>query len=298
IGTVSPAEAEKLLHSYDPARLNLLDYGYLLSEHPLVVWCGGELHKNPSMSWDELLTRSAEARRQVSTWLFKVKNRKPQDIRLRIRIEQDAFERMTPDWQKFAFPFDRLVPSLATAIGSSSDRPIALAELVGIILNDGARRPAVRATRIRIAAGTPYETVLEPDAERHTTVMTPEVAKILRELLASVVEGGTAQRVAGAFVLPNGTRVVAGGKTGSGDNRYATSSRGGPINRTATFVFYIGNKYFGVITAHVNGRAASQYRFTSALPVTVLKMLAPAMNSRLAGAASFHSLYAKSLKEN
>jgi membrane peptidoglycan carboxypeptidase len=282
VGAVSLPEAEKLLHSYDPARLNLLDYGYLLSRHPLEVWCGNELSKNPNMSWNELFSRSAEARGEVSTWLFKVKNRKPQDIRLRIRIEQDAFERMTPDWQRFAFPFEKLVPSLATAIGSSSDRPIALAELMGIILNDGVRRPAIRANRFRIAARTPYETVLEPSADHETRVMSPEVARTLRELLATIVEGGTAQRLAGAFALPDGTRIVAGGKTGSGDNRYETSSHGGPINRTATFVFYIGNKYFGVVTAHVNGRSASQYHFTSALPVTVVKMLAPALNSRLA----------------
>ena len=41
-------EAEKLLRSYDPARLNLLDYGYLLGQHPLKVWCAGELRNNPN----------------------------------------------------------------------------------------------------------------------------------------------------------------------------------------------------------------------------------------------------------
>jgi membrane peptidoglycan carboxypeptidase len=288
LGAVSLSESEKLLHSYDPARLNLLDYGYLLGRHPLEVWCAGELRKNPDMPWKELLSQSEEARRQVSTWLFKVKNRKPQDIRLRVRIEQDAFERMTPDWQKLGFPFEKLVPSLATAIGSSSDRPIALAELVGVILNDGRRLPTVHAKRLRIAGGTPYETALEPVQERETQVMAPEAARSLRGLLATVVEAGTAQRLAGAFVLPDGARVVAGGKTGSGDNRYDTYTRRGgtvssrPINRTATFVFYVGEKYFGVITAHVDGRAAMQYHFTSALPVTVLKLLAPSLNSRLA----------------
>ena len=96
-----------------------------------------------------------------------------------------------------------------------------------------------------------------------------------------------AQRLAGAFPRPEGTSQVAGGKTGSGDNRFDPVGRNGqvtssrPINRTATFVFYIGNKYFGVITAHVDGRVAGHYRFTSALPVTVLKMLAPSLNSRL-----------------
>jgi membrane peptidoglycan carboxypeptidase len=287
MGAVSAVEAEKMLRSYDPWRLNLLDYGYLLDRHPLEVWCAGQLSTDPDISWDQLHSQSAEARRAVSTWLFKTKNRKAQDLRLRIRIESDAFERMTPAWQKLGFPFQRLVPSLATAIGSSSDRPIALAELVGIILNDGVRRPPVRVTAVRAATGTPYETALEPVPNPGEQVMAPAVSQALRHMLANVVENGTAQRVAGAFVLPDGTPVIAGGKTGSGDNRHDTFSRDGrlsssrPINRTATFVFYIGDKYFGVITAHVDGAAAQRYRFTSALPVTVLKLLAPSLNSRL-----------------
>jgi membrane peptidoglycan carboxypeptidase len=274
---VSQAEAEKLLKSYDPSRLNLLDYGYLLDRHPLDVWIAGRLRFAPDASWKELLADSEEARRAVSTWLFKTKNRNAQNIRLRIRIERDAFELMTPAWQALGFPFDRLVPSLATSIGSSSDRPIALAELMGIILNDGMRRPTLRLTELRTAAGTPYETALAPVPQHGEQVMSPEVARTLRLLLAEVVENGTAQRLAGAFVHPDGKPVIAGGKTGSGDNRYNT----GPMNRTATFAFYIGNKYFGVITAHVDGAAANRYRFTSALPVSVLKMLAPVLNSRL-----------------
>jgi hypothetical protein len=82
--------------------------------------------------------------------------------------------------------------------------------------------------------------------------------------------------------------VPCGGKTGSGDNRFEIVGSGGavvasrPVNRTATFVFYVGDRYFGVITALVRGREAGQYRFTSALPVSVLKQLAPAVNERLA----------------
>jgi hypothetical protein len=78
-----------------------------------------------------------------------------------------------------------------------------------------------------------------------------------------------------------------GGKTGSGDNRFQTFNRYGAVtssratNRTATFVFYIGDRYFGVITAYVQGREAENYRFTSALPVTLLKLLAPTIIERL-----------------
>jgi hypothetical protein len=57
------------------------------------------------------------------------------------------------------------------------------------------------------------------------------------------------------------------------------------INRTATFVFYVGDRYYGVLTAVVLGKDAGAFRFTSALPVSVLKLLAPSLNERLRGAA-------------
>jgi hypothetical protein len=53
------------------------------------------------------------------------------------------------------------------------------------------------------------------------------------------------------------------------------------VNRTATLVFYVGDRYFGVLTAFVPGAPAGKHRFTSALPVAVLDRLAPAINSRL-----------------
>lgn len=42
-------------------------------------------------------------------------------------------------------------------------------------------------------------------------------------------------------------------------------------NRTATFVFYIGDDHFGTLTAYVPGSQSDKFRFTSALPVQVLK---------------------------
>ncbi len=220
-------------------------------------------------------------------WILKSRQRKAQDRRLRIRIEQDAFAEMTRDWRRLGFPFPRLVPSLATAIGSSCDRPEALAELVGVIVNDGVRRPTLRLRRLRFAAGTPYHTVIEAPWSGGERTMEPAVARALRALLAEVVERGTARRVAGVLRDPEGRPLVVGGKTGSGDNRFEKVSRSGRVlrslvrNRTATFVFYVGDRYFGVITALVPGAAAGDYRFTSALPVTVLRMLAPAFGPRL-----------------
>lgn len=281
------ADVERLYRAYDNPRLNVADFGYLLSRHPLDVWCAGVLAREPELSWDALLGRSAEARRAASAWLFKARNRRAQDLRLRIRIEQDAFVRMTPYWQHLGFPFEQLVPSLATAIGSSSDRPAALADLMGIIVNGGVRRPLLRVLRLRFAEGTPYETLLSRQPTAGERVMEIAVARALRDALAGVVEHGTARRVAGAFVNADGTPVIVGGKTGSGDNRFQTFNRYGDVlssravNRTATFVFYVDDRYFGVVTALVNGREANQYEFTSALPLSVLKLAAPPINKRL-----------------
>src|SRR5262249_59671287 len=159
-----------------------------------------EVGQGPSVSWDDLLKRSDDVREVASRWLFQTKNRRAQDLRLRIRIEEDAFARMTPYWQRLAFPFDHLVPSYATAIGSSADRPVALAELVGIIVNDGVRLPIVRVDKLRFAADTPYETVFEPQQRDGQQVMEPEVAQTLRSVPAGVVHDGTANPLAHVFL--------------------------------------------------------------------------------------------------
>ncbi|HKY08854.1 MAG TPA: transglycosylase domain-containing protein [Candidatus Binatia bacterium] len=290
--TVSAAEIAKLFRAYHNPRLTLADHAYLLSIHPLELWCAGELRKQPGLAWEKLYAASAEARRVGSAWLLENRNRRAQDLRLRIRMEKDAFNRMAPYWQKLGFPFKTMVPTYATAIGSSSDRPVALAELVGILVNDGVRRPSVSLTDVHFAAGTPYETVLERLPETGQQVLDPEVARTVRTAMATVVEQGTARRLNGVFKTADGKVLTVGGKTGSGDNRFETFSRSGAVitsratNRTATFVFYIGERYFGVITAYVQGREADNYRFTSGLPVSLLKLMAPTLLAKLQAPAA------------
>ena len=282
-----PAEVQRLLTAYGGPRRTPEDYAYLLRRHPLELWCAGELMRDPTVGPKELLDRSTQERVAATSWLLTTRHRRAQDTRLRIRIEEDAFVRMTPYWQRLGFPFARLVPSYATAIGSSADRPAALADLMGIIVNDGSRRPLQRLTNLHFARGTPYETAFQPDTSVGERVMDPTVTRVLRGALAGVVDTGTARRVAGAFVGPDGRKLVVGGKTGSGDNRVMTFNRGGgvrssrAVSRTATFVFYIGDRYFGVLTALVPGRDAGSYGFTSALPLSVLRLAAPMLNQRL-----------------
>jgi len=277
----------KLYRAFDNPRLTLVDYAYLLGLHPLDLWCASEFRRDPNLKWEKLWADSSEARRLGSAWLLSSRAQRAQDLRLRIRMEKEAFQRMAPYWQRLGFPFKTLVPTYATAIGSSSDRPIALADLVGILVNDGVRRPSTTLTKVHFAAGTPYETLLEAKPLKGEHVLPVEVARTARQAMAVVVEQGTARRLNGVFRLSSGEVLTVGGKTGSGDNRFETFNRAGGVvtsratNRTATFVFYIGSRYFGVLTAYVQGREAGNYHFTSGLPVTVLKYLAPAIIARM-----------------
>ncbi len=288
-GPTIPADVYRMQRAYGNPELDLADYGYLASQHSLVLWAAGQLLRNPELTWEELLPRSAKARIESSQWLFKDRNVRPQNRRLSVRIERDAFARMTPYWQRLGFPFGHLVPSYATALGSSGDRPAALAGLMGIIVNDGIRAPLRNIVQLRFARGSPYETVVQPEALGGKAVLDPEVARALRETLKLVVDGGTASTLRAAFRSSTGP-IEAGGKTGTGDNRRKTFNRWGDlktskaINRTAAFVFFIGDRFFGVMTAFVPGAEADEYSFTSKLPLTVLKLLAPAINQRLANA--------------
>ena len=48
-----------------------------------------------------------------------------------------------------------------------------------------------------------------------------------------------------------------------------------PVDRTATFVFFLGDRYYGTVTAYVSGKEAGRYHFSSALAVSLLRALAP-----------------------
>jgi hypothetical protein len=129
--------------------------------------------------------------------------------------------------------------------------------------------------------------VFEPAPQVGEQVMRRPVARLLRQLLAEVVNRGTAHRLSGVFIDDKGLPTPIGGKTGSGDNRIETFARGGQllasraVSRTASFVFYLDQRWYGVITASISGAGAGDYNFTSALPLAVLKLLAPTLNAAL-----------------
>ncbi len=271
------------------ATLSLNDRAYLAGVHPLQIWLARFRQEQPGAKFSDVVAASTIERQASYSWLFETRHKGAQDSRIRIMLEQAAFARLQQRWAKQGYPFTQLVPSLATAIGSAADRPGSLAELMGIILSDGLRWPLRRISAIEFAAGTPYARRFEAEPARGQRVMAPEVAAALRAVLSGVVREGTARRVSGIYLDADGQPLPIGGKTGTGDHRFETYGAGGQlltsrvVNRTATFVFYLGDRFFGSITAYVAGEAASAYSFTSALPAQLLALLEPALRPLLWG---------------
>ncbi len=270
-----------MYEKYKPGAFNLQDLGYLASLHPLELWLLDYLQQPGEKTARDAIEKSEGVRRQVYGWLLRTKAKDARDSRIRTVLEIDAFSDIHRRWVNMGYPFEHLVPSLATALGSSGDRPAALAELIGIILNDGKRMPTHRFTKVEFAKDTPYESIVEPLAPVPIQALHPEVARILKETMGKVVSDGTAKRLANSFQQGDGSPFPIGGKTGTGDNRIFTSTGGGhktaarALNRTATFVFYLGDNHFGTLTAFVGGRSAKTFSFTSALPLQVLKGMVP-----------------------
>jgi hypothetical protein len=281
---VSPELLDKWHNEFTPGKFGLNDQGFLARVHPLELWLVKYMQDNEDTTIDSALSASKNERQTVYEWLFKTPHLKAQDIRIRSLIENESFNEIHKQWRKVGYPFNSMVPSLASALGSSGDRPIALAELVGIILNDGMRYPLVRLDELHFAPETPYEVMLQrTDKNQGERVLKPEVARALKQAMSDVVSSGTARRVHQAYKRSDGQPYVIGGKTGTGDHRHETYGPGGQVlsskvvNRTATFAFYLGDRFFGVISAHVPGPEAAKFDFTSALAAELLKVLSPSL---------------------
>jgi membrane peptidoglycan carboxypeptidase len=278
---IADATVSRLYEDYSTQRFDLADRGYLAGVHPLELWLVAFLRQHPGSTLAQAIEASADERQNVYHWLFKTRHKNAQDNRIRTLIEVEAFLEIHRMWKRLGYPFESVVPSYATALGSSADRPAALAELIGILVNDGVRLPTLWLDRLAFAVDTPYETRLAYRPVGGERVLPPEVAQIARVALARVVEGGSAQRLRGVFTRQDGIPLTIGGKTGTGDHRFETYGKRGAlisarvVSRSGAFVFYIGERHFGVLTAYVKGADAAKYKFTSALPAQILKVLAP-----------------------
>ena len=145
------------------------------------------------------------------------------------------------------------------------------------------RIPFRQIDSLHFAQGTPYETKFDYTPTVGTRALSSEVSATVRNALAGVVENGTARRLKGLFVDASGTRIQVGGKTGTGDHRIKSYGAGGrliaseAVNRNAIFTFYIGDRFFGVILAHVGGSQSTGFEFTSGLATQLLKIIHPVL---------------------
>ena len=288
---LSEPALQALRDKLGPGRWSLPDRGYLAGVHPLELWLAGHLRQHPGATLAQLQAASAARRQEVYQWLFKTRHKGAQDARIRNLLEVDAIAEIHKSWRRLGYPFEAMTPSYASALGASGDRPAALAELMGIIVNRGLRLPVTRVATLRFAQATPYETHLAHKPAAPLAVLAPELADVVRRALIGVVETGTAKRLKGALLRRDGSAVVIGGKTGTGDHRFDVHGRGGQlissrvVNRSASFVFLIGERHFGTLMAYVHEPAAARFKFTSALPTQLLKALLPALQPLLDGEA-------------
>ena len=279
---LSETESAQLFSTYAPERFDLHERGYIAHLHPLELWLVSYLAGHPQARLQQVMAASTKERQEVYRWLFK-SGKYAQDKRIQSLLELEAFSEVHQFWKRLGYPFETLTPSYASAIGASGDRPAALATLIGILLNDGILYPSTRFDSFHFAAETPYETRLALPVAPGARLLSPEVAAAARSAIIDVVEQGTARRLRGVYQLPGRQPLQVGGKTGTGDHRRESYGAHGRltgsrvVSRAATFVFFLGDRFFGVVTAYVTGPEAARYEFTSALPVQVLKRLAPVL---------------------
>ena len=278
---IAQQDLADLYSKYAPDKVNLNDRGYLARVHPLELWLLYYREQHPKATLEEVFAKSATQRQSVYEWLYKTRYQHAQDKRIETLLEIDAFEQIHRAWQQLGYPFGSLTPSYATCIGVSGDTPQALATLAGILLNDGIRYPSVRIQQMRFAEATPFETTLTREVGPGVRVLSPAIARLARQEMIGVVENGTGIPARGGIKLSDGAVLPIGGKTGTGDNRLQSFGPRGAmigskvVNRTAAFVFFLGDRFYGTILAFVPGKSAGNYKFTSALAVQVLKDLEP-----------------------
>lgn len=281
--SISDDDLAKLYAKYAIDKFNLNDRGYISGVHPIALWMLDYLRRHPNATEDELRKASRDARMTSYAWLFKTRHHLTQDRRIRHMVELQAYDAIGKSWRALGYPFETITPSFAAAIGASGDRPDALAHLIGIIANDGKTHPAQSVDTLTFAEGTPFETRFGRAPSPGHQSISPEIVTVARSMLHDVVQGGTGARLSAGLPLGDGRTLTVYGKTGTGDQRYDVYARGGrliesrKVNRTAVFVFVIGNRFYGTLTAYAHEPYAARYDYTSAMAVQLLKSLGPSL---------------------
>ena len=286
--SASDTEAwQKLYDQHALEKFDLNDRGYISEIHPLEIWIAGQRYTRQEMTFKDAEKESAEILPEVYRWILKKGSMRAQNNRILTLLEQDAFDVIWRQWHSIGYPFDRLIPSLSTALGASADRPDAIAKMMGILAADGVMYPEHRVEEMVLAKDTPYETRLARTSTdtQGKQVIRPEVARALKEVLQGVVARGTAARARGLTQEQGGRFESLLGKTGTGDHTKKSVDRWGrtyateAVSRTGVFAFVFDEKYFGIMTLYVDGLQAADYEFTSSSAVKLFTLMAPYLDA-------------------
>ncbi|MGG1944191.1 transglycosylase domain-containing protein [Trinickia sp. NRRL B-1857] len=286
--SISDDDLAKLYEKYAIDKFNLNDRGYISGVHPIALWMLAYMRTHPNATEDELRKASRDARITSYKWLFKTRHHLTQDRRIRHMVELQAYDAIGKSWRALGYPFETITPSFAASIGASGDRPDALAHLIGIVANEGKSDRAQSIDTLTFAEGTPFETRFGRAPSPANQAISPDIVTVVRSLLHDVVNGGTGARLSTGLPLGDGRTLPVYGKTGTGDQRFGVYARGGrliesrKVNRTAVFVFVIGDRFYGTLTAYAHEPYAARYDYTSAMAVQLLKSLGPSLAPVLA----------------
>ena len=273
-----------------PGELTLQDRGAISEVHPLEIWVVKRHMEQPDISRERLTEELPEVVPDIYAWLIDSKSKRRQDNKIYTILEQDAFEAIQDEWARMGYPFEDMVPSLASAIGASADRPSALSTLMGMIMAEGKRYPVSRIQEISLASGTPYALKLRRQQGQGEQVLDPEVARATRDVMELVVTRGTAVRARSLRDEYLFRDLV--GKTGTGDHtlEHVTASGrrvdGEAVSRAGVFMFGFGERFFGVLTIYVEGQEAADYDFTSSMAAQVFTQIAPMLSDMVANPAA------------
>ena len=172
---------EDLANLYDKYaidRFNLNDRGYIASVHPLELWTLNYL-REPSAT-----RRSTRFRKRAATCVCRRIRGSSRRVITRRRIAASngwsklrAYDAIGKSWQALGYPFATLTPSYAAAIGASGDRPAALAQLIGVIANDGNKVPTESLTATRLRERHAVRNALQRAAVAPQQQLSPEIAE-------------------------------------------------------------------------------------------------------------------------
>ncbi|RDV39014.1 hypothetical protein DV096_00115 [Bradymonadaceae bacterium TMQ3] len=235
-------------------------------QDPLELATIAALTEDPEASLTEVMLATAGARSAARDWIAAQTSTTDTRRGIHYAIEEEVFGALQQEWARAGYPFERLTPSLATALGSSGDRPASLARLVAAVRGGGSVPALSHVRLVRLFEGTPYETWLRPTKTQPVRAFGPEVAAAVETLLIRVARRGTGH-ASGSPWHTGAARWEVGGKTGTSDHVLLVRDRAGrvierrPVARSGAWVFFAGPCLVGTVVMYEEGEDAATHHF-------------------------------------